>query len=47
VKLSGVRVRWRFTATDDSCKAGCPPGYDATTSSRYERNLRTRKTSEI
>jgi hypothetical protein len=47
VKLAGARVKWRFTSVDDSCKADCPPGYQSTTTARYERNLRTRKTSEI
>jgi hypothetical protein len=47
VKLKGVRVTWRFTSVDDSCKAACPQGYDSTTEARYERNLRTRKTRTI
>jgi hypothetical protein len=47
VKLKNARVRWTFTETDDSCKADCPPDYEPTTTTRYERNLRTRKTTEI
>jgi hypothetical protein len=47
VKLSGVRVRWRFTETDDSCKANCPPDYNPTSRSNYERNLKTRKTTVL
>lgn len=41
VKLKGHVVRWRFTATDDSCKAACPPGYNPTTTTRHVRNLKS------
>jgi hypothetical protein len=47
VKLRGVVVKWRFTAVDESCKAACPPGYEPTTRTSYERNLRTRKTKTV
>lgn len=31
VRLSGRFVAWSSTATDTSCKADCPPGYEPTT----------------
>ena len=45
VKLRGHVVSWRFTETDISCKADCPPEYDPTTETRYKRDLKRRKTS--
>jgi hypothetical protein len=31
VRLSGLFVAWSYTATDLSCKADCPPGYNPVT----------------
>lgn len=31
VRLAGQFVAWSKTATDNSCKADCPPGYEPTT----------------
>ena len=45
VRLNGWHVAWISTATDISCKAACPPGYDATTSSIGVGNVRTRRSS--
>jgi hypothetical protein len=47
VKLKGHVVSWRFTSVDDSCKAACPPGYNPTSTHRYSRNLKTRKTAAV
>jgi hypothetical protein len=47
VKVAGRFVAWQFTATDISCKAGCPPGYDSTTADLHVRNLRERKTQDV
>jgi hypothetical protein len=30
VRVAGRFVAWQYTATDISCKADCPPGYDPT-----------------
>jgi hypothetical protein len=46
VKLKGRFVTWRHVATDISCKADCPPGYDATTETSLRADLRTRKITE-
>lgn len=45
VRVAGRFVAWQFTATDISCKAACPPGYDPTTTGLYVRDLRKRKTA--
>src|SRR5207247_211385 len=38
---------FEFTATDISCKADCPPGYDPTTVTLHIRDLRKRKTAHV
>src|SRR4051794_36718096 len=45
VTLAGRFVAWEFTAFDDSCKAGCPPGYNPTSVHLSIRDLHKRKTA--
>jgi hypothetical protein len=47
VKIAGRFVAWQFTATDISCKADCPPGYDPTTVDLTVRDLRRRKSVTV
>jgi hypothetical protein len=42
VRLAGRHVAWSWTATDISCKAACPPGYDTTTEGITTYDLRRR-----
>jgi hypothetical protein len=42
VMLRGRFVAWTFTHEDISCKADCPPGYDATTEYVKTFDLKTR-----
>ena len=44
VRLSGRYAAWRETSTDVSCKAACPPGYDATAEAVKVYDLRRRRT---
>jgi hypothetical protein len=44
VRLAGRYVAWHSFATDVSCKADCPPGYDATRESVIAYDLRRRRT---
>jgi hypothetical protein len=43
VRLNGRFVAWQGTATDLSCKADCPPGYDPYTWTIERVDLRSRK----
>lgn len=43
VRLNGRFVVWQYQATDVSCKADCPPGYQPTQSDVQVANLRTRR----
>jgi hypothetical protein len=45
VRLAGTYVGWHSFATDVSCKADCPPGYDATSESMIAYDLRRRRVS--
>jgi hypothetical protein len=47
VKLGGRYVLVLFTATDISCKADCPPGYQPSRTRLSATNLKTRKHSAI
>jgi len=47
VHVAGHFVAWQFTAYDVSCKADCPPGYDATTVTLRIRDLKKRKTKNV
>ena len=40
VRLAGRHVAWSWTESDISCKAACPPGYDATTEGIASYDLR-------
>src|SRR3954471_18478338 len=44
VRLAGRFVAWAHRTSDNSCKADCPPDYDATTDSVGVRDLRLDKT---
>ena len=43
VRLAGHHVAWHSHATDVSCKADCPPGYNATSQSVIAYDLRRRR----
>jgi hypothetical protein len=43
VRLRGHFVTWEFTSTDGTCKAACPPNYDATQEFVNVFNLKTRR----
>jgi hypothetical protein len=43
VRLAGRFVAWRYTSTDVSCKADCPPGYEPTTYAVKVFDLKARK----
>jgi hypothetical protein len=43
VVLNGRFVAWEHESVDMSCKADCPPGYQATTYAIYSRDLRAKK----
>jgi len=45
VRLSGRYVAWHSSATDVSCKADCPAGYDATSESVIVHDLVRRRTA--
>jgi hypothetical protein len=45
VELAGHYVGWHSFATDVSCKADCPPGYDPTSESVIAYDLRRRRVS--
>jgi hypothetical protein len=45
VKVAGRFVAWQESYTDVSCKAACPPDYQATTTSIAVRDLKRRKTA--
>jgi hypothetical protein len=47
VRLAGRYVAWQFAATDISCKADCPEGYEPTTYALRVRDLRKRKTVPV
>jgi hypothetical protein len=47
VVLAGRVVGWYSTSTDVSCKADCPPDYDATQEYANVANLKTRKARAI
>ena len=47
LKVAGRFVAWQFSATDVSCKAACPPDYEATTYSLHVRDLRKRKNAGV
>lgn len=47
VRVAGRFVAWQFAATDISCKADCPPGYQPTTYALRVRDLRRSKTVPV
>jgi hypothetical protein len=47
VRLAGYFVAWSYERTDVSCKADCPPGYNATHRSIGLYNLRSRGARDI
>jgi hypothetical protein len=47
VRLAGRFVAFVFDATDVSCKAACPPGYEATETTVVIRNIRVRQAQII
>ena len=47
VKVAGRFVAWEQVDTDISCKAACPPDYDATTEALFIRDLKTRRTKAV
>jgi hypothetical protein len=46
VLLRGRYVAWNFTREDVSCKADCPPGYDATTEYVRVLDMRTEDSAQ-
>jgi hypothetical protein len=47
VRVAGRFVAWQFTATDISCKADCPPGYDPTSVHLSARDLRRKARAAV
>jgi hypothetical protein len=47
VRLTGWFVAWSATATDISCKADCPPGYEPTTRSLGVYDVRRRQSRSV
>jgi len=47
VRLAGGRIAWVSTATDRSCKADCPPGYEATSSRIAVFDVKARRSRAV